>query len=95
MDNRCLERNELACFGVSRFDCKAQRDERKTHSLTSEYVKVTVHMNDKLLITRHLPVNMSLREIKRAVAFHILGELEKMLETVYQYWEQPPFPREE
>jgi hypothetical protein len=98
MGDRCfLERGELACFGVSRFNCKARRCERKTHSLTAEYIEVTVYMGGSKtpLIMRQLPVSMSFREIKRQAALLILEEIEKMCDSVRQYWKQPPFPGEE
>lgn len=96
MDDRCLERGELTCFGVSRFDCEARWLERETHNLTSEYIKVTVYMNgsERPLITRYLPVSLSLRKIKQAVAHHILEEIKKMHDAVHQYWKQPPFSKE-
>jgi len=96
MSDRCLNRDELVCFGVSRFDCVAQRLERKTHGLTSEYIIVKVYIGDsRVLITRYLPVSMSFREIKKAMAHHILGEIKKMHDAVHQYWKQPPFSKED
>ena len=90
MDNRCLEREELVCFGVSHFDCKVQRRDRKTHSLTSEYIEVKVHIGDSALplMVRHLPASMSLREIKQATAHHILREVEGMRAVIERYWKQ-------
>jgi len=88
MDDRCLERNELACFGVSYFDCEVRRHERKTDNLTAEYIEVTVCMSDSKipLMVRQLPVNMSFREIKRKVALHILEEIAEIEGVVGKFY---------
>lgn len=90
MNDKPLARNELTVFNFSHFSCRAQWLERKTHSLTAEYIEVRVSFNGSSvpLMVRNFPVDMTLREIKQRTAFYILKEIGVMWGVVHTYYEQ-------
>lgn len=88
MNDKPLERNGITVFSFSHFSCEVRWLERKTHSLTSEYVEVRVSFNDSTvpLMVRNFPVDMTLREVKQRVAFLVLKEIGVMWEVVNTFY---------